>query len=224
MFDTEKARCCGLVMPLPIVLIGAGGHAKVVTEVIRATGAYQIIGCTDPRKDNALTAWGIKYLGTDEILPNLLQTGVTLAAMGMAGFNNTTRRRLYEKVRELGFKFPILCHPAATIASRVVLRDAAIIMAGAVINSDVVIGENVIINTGALIEHDCKIGDSVQIGPGAILCGGVIVEDEAFIGAGACILQGKRIGRGAVIGAGAVVIDHILPGMTVAGNPARQIS
>ncbi|WP_258359753.1 acetyltransferase [Moorella sulfitireducens (nom. illeg.)] len=208
-------------MPLPIVLIGAGGHAKVVADIIRKTGAYEIIGCTDPRKDNALISWGIKYLGTDEILPDLLQTGVNQAAMGLAGFNNTIRRRLYEKIRELGFIFPVLSHPAASIAPGVRLSEAAIIMAAAVINPDVTVGENVIINTGAIIEHDCIIGHSAQIGPGAILCGGVIIEEGAFIGAGACIIQGKRIGRGAIIGSGAIVIEDVPAGVTVVGNPAR---
>ncbi len=208
-------------MPLPIVLIGAGGHAKVVADIIKKTGAYEIIGCTDPRKDNALISWGIKYLGTDEILPELLQTGVTRAAMGMAGFNNNIRRRLFEKVQEWGFDFPVLRHSAANIAPEVRLSEAAIIMAAAVINPDATIGKNVIINTGAIIEHDCIIGHSAQIGPGAILCGGVTIERGAFIGAGACIIQGKKIGQDAIIGSGAVVIKDVPAGVTVVGNPAK---
>lgn len=208
-------------MPLPIVLIGASGHAKVVADIIRKTGAYEIIGCTDTRKDNALISWGIKYLGTDEILPELLQTGVTRAAMGMAGFNNNIRRRLFEKVQEWGFNFPVLCHPAAVVATDAILSNGVVIMAGVVINPAVVVAPNVIINTGAIIDHGCRIGHSAQVAPGAILCGDVIVDEEAFIGAGACIIQGKRIGRGAIVGAGAVVIDDVPAGVSVVGNPAR---
>ncbi|MGI9862424.1 acetyltransferase [Moorella naiadis] len=208
-------------MSLPIVIVGAGGHAIVVSEIIQATGNYEIIGCTDPRQDNALADLGIKYLGGDDVLPAVKRAGVDMAAMGMAGFNNDYRRKLYEKVLSLGFNFPVLRHPAAIIASGATLGNGVVIMAGAVINPAVTVGANVIINTGAIIEHGCRIGHSAQVGPGAILCGSVIVAEEAFIGAGACVIQGKRIGRGAIVGAGAVVIDDVPAGATVAGNPAR---
>ncbi|MBE3573279.1 MAG: acetyltransferase [Moorella humiferrea] len=210
-------------MPLPIVLIGGGGHARVVAGIIELIGTYCIIGFTELRQESLLGVCGLSYLGNDEVLPELIGKGITNAAIGVAGFNNNWRRELYNRCLQLGFDLPALCHPRAIVARDVLIGGGTVIVAGSIINPGVTINENVIINTGAIVEHDCRIGHSAQIGPGAILCGNVTVGEEAFIGAGACIIQGVNVGAGAFIGAGAVVTKDVPPGVTVAGNPARII-
>lgn len=212
-------------MPLsPIVLIGAGGHASVVADIILKAGAYQLIGYTAPAKSESKSHWGFKYLGDDSVLPSLLKQGIGMAALGVGGTgDNRPRCKLYEQIRNLGFFFPPLIHPSATVAEGISLGDGSVIAPGAIINPGAKIGNNVIINSGAIVEHDCSLEDHVHIAPGAVLCGDVRVGSLAHVGAGAVVIQGITIGEGAVIGAGTVVAHSVQPWTVVAGNPGRVI-
>lgn len=217
-------NCCkGDMMDLiSLVIVGAGGHAGVVVDIVNLSGRFKVIGCTDVDKNNRLTSYGITYLGKDNVLSGLLKKGINHAALGVAGFNNEFRMNLYTKIRVLGFQFPVLQHPNSTMAKTVEIGQGSVIMANSVINPGAKIEENVIINSGAVVEHDCYLSHSAQIGPGAILCGGVKVGARAFVGAGACIKQDIRIGEAAIIGTGSVVLQDVMPGTTVVGNPAHK--
>ena len=209
---------------LPIVIIGGGGYAKVVANIILKLCKYRVVGYTAPEEQLPVRQLGIKYLGDDSILPILLEQEVTLAALAVGSIGeNRLRAKLYERIRNLGFSFPPLIHPAAIVASDIILSEASVIGPGAVINPGVEIGVNVIVNSAAVVEHDCFIGKHVHISPGAVICGGVQVGDLAHVGAGAVAIQGLRIGEGAVIGAGAVVLHDVEPWTVVAGNPGRVI-
>ncbi len=204
----------------PIVIIGAGCHARVVVEIILMTKKFKPVGCVDPQPENILTRDELPYLGNDSIIANLPDKLLKYAAMGMAGFNNLKRKTLYEYCLYNGFEFPVFKHPGSIVSRTARLGPATVVMAGSIINTRAVIEENVIINSGAIVEHDCLIGHSAQIGPGAVLCGEVAVKEKAFIGAGARIIQGITIGESALIGAGAVVTRDIPAGVTAFGNPA----
>lgn len=209
---------------LPIIIIGGGGHAKVVMDIILKSSKYHVVGYTAPKDHIPVMRSGIKYLGDDSILPILLKQGVTLAALAIGSVGeNRLRAKLYERIHKFGFSFPPLVHPSAIMATDVLISEASIIGPGAVINPDVEIGVNVIVNSAVVIEHDCFIGKHVHISPGAVICGGVRVGDLAHVGAGAVIIQGLSIGEGAVIGAGAVVLHDVEPWSVVAGNPGRVI-
>lgn len=212
-------------MNLPlIVVVGAGGHAAIVAEIILKSKKYQIVGHTAPEKPLTLPRPGFEYLGDDSVLPSLQRRGVTLAALGVGGVgDNRLRSRLYERVCSFGFSFPPLIHPAATVADGVLHAAGLVVAPGAVINPGVTVGVNTIINSAAVVEHDCLVGEHVHVAPGAVLCGGVRVGSLAHIGAGAVIIQGITLGEGAIVGAGAVVIDNVEPWVTVAGNPAKVI-
>lgn len=209
---------------IPIVIIGAGGHASVISDIIKKQGRYCIIGYTVPGEQPSAASWGYKYLGNDTVLPELLQDGIKLAALGVGGTgNNRPRSKLYEQIRALGFSFPVLSHPAAIVSGNVFLGDGTVIAPGAVVNPGVETGVNVIINSGSMIEHVTSIGDHVHVSPGAIICGGVRIGRLAHVGAGAVVIQGVSIGEGAVVGAGAVVLHDVESWTVVAGNPARGI-
>lgn len=208
----------------PIVIIGAGGHASVVADVIMSSRQYRICGCVDKTPQNRLADLGITYLGDDEALPALALAGVQLAAMGLGGLENEIRWRLFGLASEIGFCFPPLVHPSAVVGTSASLGRGSIVMAGAVLSTGVLVGDNVIINTSASVDHDCVLGDSSHIAPGAVLCGGVTIGDKAFVGAGACIIQGVMVGADSVIGAGAVVVHDVPPGAKVVGNPARFLN
>ncbi|SFQ96911.1 acetyltransferase [Desulfoscipio geothermicus] len=209
---------------IPIVIIGAGGHAAVIADIIQKQGRYGIIGYTAPRERSPAASWGYNYLGDDSILPNLLQKDITLVALGVGGTgDNRPRSQLYEQIRALGFSFPVLSHPTAIVSGNVILGNGTVIAPGAVVNPGVETGKNVIINSGAVIEHDSSIGDHVHVAPGTVICGDVRVGRLAHVGAGAVIIQRVKIGEGAIIGAGAVVLRDVEPWTVVAGNPARVI-
>lgn len=197
-------------MKLPLVLIGAGGHAKVALSLARAAG-WTVLGVCDPdlaRQD--LREWrGLRVLGGDEALADVDPTQVGL----LNGIGQTVgggpRQRLFDELTQRGFRFLALVHPAATVDPSVALDDGVQVMAGAIVQADSRIGCNTIVNTGASVDHDCTVGPHVHIAPGATLCGSVRVDDGAFVGAGATVVQGLHIGSRAFVQAGAVLVRDL---------------
>lgn len=208
----------------PLVLLGAGGHARVLAALARAAGR-PVLGVCDPAlAASAVSRWeDLDVLGDDGALDGLPPDRVTLMlGVGQLAVG-TLRERLYAAWRARGYDFPALVHPTAWVAPGVVLGDGVQVMAGAVLQPGCEIGENSIINTRAGVDHDCGIGRDVHVAPGATLCGTVTVEDGAFIGAGATVIQGLRIGARAVVGAGVTLVRDLAPTTTVlgAGNRLR---
>lgn len=208
-----------------VIGLGAGGHAKVVLEILQLDRRLVVVGLLDA--NDALVGHrvlGVPVLGNDTLLPILAKEGVTHFFVGVGTVGNVEpRRRLYEGALSLGLEPASAIHPRATISPSARLGTGATVMAGAVINAEARLGVNVIVNTGAIIEHDCRVGDHVHVASGARLTGGVQVEPGAFIGAGAIVRQGIKIAAGAIIGAGAVVVKDVEPWTVVAGVPARVL-
>ncbi len=209
---------------LPLVIAGAGGHAKVLADLIAADGRFRIVGATDPApKGPAARLSGMNVIGGDAVLPKLLREGVKHAAVGVGSSPRTApRARLRKELIELGFRVPALAHPRAVVSPGATLGHGVQVMAGAVINPGARVGAGCVVNTGAIVEHDCVLEADAFIGPGAVLGGEVFVGEGAFIGLGARINPGIAIGADAVVGAGAVVIKDVRPGTMVTGVPARE--
>ncbi len=205
-----------------IVILGAGGHAKVLIELIKLVNVYEIYGIIDPLLFKGLEIEGIKILGGDEDLQEVLNKGINNACIGVGSVKDTTiRKSLYEKCKSMGFDIPYLIHPTSYVSKTAKISEGCQIMAGSIIQTKTYIGNNVVVNTGAIIEHDCNIGNHVFIAPGAVISGGVKIEEGSFIGSGAVIIQGIKIGKNAVVAAGAVVVNDVLDGVIVKGVPAR---
>lgn len=194
----------------PLVLLGAGGHAKVLLSLARACG-HDVLGVCDP----SLAAsgdeyWrGIKVLGGDDALEQMDVTQVGLINGVGQTAGGQVRRRLYERWRLHGFRFPVLIHPFAWVDPTAVLAEGVQVMCGAVIQADTTVGGNTIVNTRASLDHDCRVGAHVHLAPGTTVCGGVCLADEAFLGCGATILPGVNIGLGAIVGAGTVALRDV---------------
>jgi sugar O-acyltransferase (sialic acid O-acetyltransferase NeuD family) len=194
-----------------IVIYGAGGHAKAVMEMARAIGAFKIAGIVD---DNAAltgsSVLGIPVLGTREILPQLYEQGLRLAANGVGGIINIgIRISLFELLTNYGFAFPALCHPRATIEASAQVFDGVQVFANAYVGSSAVLHEKCMINTGAIVSHDCEIGSYTHIAPGAMLAGQVRVGAKALVGMGVTTAIGIKIGVGARIGNGAILLADV---------------
>jgi sugar O-acyltransferase (sialic acid O-acetyltransferase NeuD family) len=207
---------------IPLVLLGAGGHAKVMIALARAAG-HKVLGVCDPvLAVHAIASWeNLDVLGDDRVLNELTPGRVALLlGIGHVAAGNL-RERLYASWRVRGYDFPVMLHPTAWVAPGVVLGEGVQVMAGSVIQPGCEIRANSIVNTRASIDHDCFVGSNVHVAPGATLCGSVTVEDGVFIGAGATVIQGLRIGSGAIVGAGVTVVRDLPPCTTIIGAPNR---
>jgi UDP-perosamine 4-acetyltransferase len=208
-----------------VVGLGAGGHAAVVVDILRASG-NDVIGLLDP--DTSLkgaSVEGAPVLGGDELLAQLRDRDVEGFFVGVGSTGNAAaRRRLYTLGREAGLVPIAAVHPGAVVAGSATLAAGVTVMAGAVINPRARLGENAIVNTAAVVDHDCIIGDHAHVAPGAVLGGGVVLGEAAHVGIGAVVREQCAIGAAAVVGAGAVVISDVPGGLTVVGIPARVLS
>ncbi|MDI3540976.1 MAG: hypothetical protein PWP66_514 [Thermosediminibacterales bacterium] len=206
-----------------IVLVGGGGHCKVIIDIVKSTGEFEIVGITD-KKDIGGNLLEIPILGNDTILYDLLQKGIEYAFVSVGAIDNLVfRNRLYKMLKEIGFKVPTLIHKNAVVSEYAVVEEGTCVMPNAVINAGAHTGKNSVINTSAIVEHDCIIGDNCHISPGAKLGGGSKVGDNSHIGMGAVVIHNISIGSNTTIGAGAVVINDIGDNVVAVGVPAKVI-
>ncbi len=206
-----------------IVLIGGGGHCKVVISIIKKLGNFEIAGIVDNYKAGSFIS-GIKVIGTDDDLKDIYQSGIHDALITVGSTkDNTKRYTLFNMAREIGYNFPVIISPEAVVDKTIRIDEGTVIMPGSIINIDSSIGKNCIINTGAIIEHDCKIGNHCHIAPGVHISGAVNIDELSFIGIGVTIIQGITIGKNVIIGAGSVAIKDIPENVIAVGNPAKIV-
>ncbi len=203
----------------PLVVYGAGGHGKVVAEILLA-GGQQIVGFLD---DNpALTGSVVIGFPVFRAAEWLRENAGAQVALGIG--NNSQREHAAHQITTFGRELITAIHPSAIVARSAKVDSGVVIMPAAALNAECNIGDGVIINTGAIVEHDVKIGRYAHLAPRSVLGGGVEIGDFAQIGIGAVVLPSRHIDDHAVIGAGAVVIDDIPSGAVAYGSPARVCS
>ena len=207
---------------MDVILVGAGGHGKVVLDILQCMGGHRVVGFldADPQLHGTQIA-GVPVLGGINQLLKIRQQKIRSALIAIG--DNRVRQQYAKEAQDSGFELITAIHPRATIAKSATIGKNVVIAAGAVICTEARIGDSTIINTSAVIDHECVIGQAVHVAPGALLAGRVMVEDLAFIGMGAKIIQCLTIGDHATVGAGAVVRADVKAGATVVGVPARQI-
>lgn len=194
-----------------LVLIGGGGHCKSVLDAALAMQAFSEIVITDPVLPTGTEVLsGCRVIGTDDLLPKLRQRGFAWAfiTVGNVGVS-PLRRKLATMAEELGFQFPVIIDPTATISTTASIASGSFIGKHAVINADAKIGFHCIINTGVIIEHECSVGDYSHVSVGAVLCGNSHVGSESFIGAGSTVIQGVKIGNRVIVGANSTVLADV---------------
>jgi UDP-perosamine 4-acetyltransferase len=204
----------------PLVIVGAGGHAKVVIEIVRSLALYQIVGLLAADR-TPRTVLDEPVIGSDADLPSLLRVGVTAAFVAIG--DNRTRQKVAARVRAEGFSLINAISPAATVSPTARLGQGIAIMPGAVINAAARIDDLAIVNTGACVDHDCQVGEAAHVGPRSVLAGNVKVGKLSFLGAGSAVIPNTMIGQAALIGAGACVVRDIPDHAVAIGVPARVI-
>lgn len=201
-----------------LLIFGAGGHAKVVSDCAREEYPRQIM--LSGTGDEAKTDW--------HDIPVISQSTKTLAEwknlcpVAFVAIGNPARRSaVLLSLEAAGFTLVSLIHPSAAVSSSVQLGPGTLICPKAVVNADAQVGKGCIINTGAIVEHDCKIGNFSHVSPGAVLGGGVVLGEFCLICLSAAISDHVEIGGDSTVGAGAAVLSSIPEHVLAGGVPAR---
>ncbi len=208
-----------------LLVLGGGGHGKVVADVARACG-YTLVGFADAdlaKLETVVEPGGVHVVVTQDVLLRAVRNAGPLPAgaerVALAVGQNRVRQELAQLLGQICLT--ALLHPSAVISPSATIGRGSVVLPMAVVNANATIGAAVIVNTAAVVEHDCIIADGVHISPRAVLASGVHVRERSWIGAGATVIQGIQIGADTVIGAGAVIIRNVPDGVTVVGNPGR---
>ena len=220
--------CCGhstievVSVPEPrrVLLIGAGGHARVCVDALLDMGDVVIVGAVS-RDGSTIAGLGVAPCWPEADLAEALdRTGASACCVAIG--DNATRRRFIDELVERGSPLASAISASAIVSRTATLGAGVQLIAGSVVNAATTVGDGAIINTNATVDHDCVIGRYAHIAPGAVLGGAVTVGDEAMIGLGARVLPGVTVGDRAIVGAGAVVTRDVEADTVVVGVPARS--
>lgn len=196
-----------------LIIIGAGGHGKVIADNALKNG-YQSICFVDDREKGDVM--GLPVIGTSEEISHL-NDGNTDFIIGIG--NNAVRKAIAEKYK---VNWVSIVHPSAQIAWNAKIGKGTVVLANAVINACASVGEHCIINTGAIVEHDNVIENYVHISPNAALGGTVHIGMNSHIGIGATVINNIDVCADCMIGAGAVVVKNIVEKGTYVGIPTKR--
>lgn len=205
-----------------IIVIGAGGHCRVILSILRYYKRFNVIGIADrnlSNKGQEISGSIIKYSWRD--FTRIYEGGTKNAVIAVG--DNTERKALFLKLSNIGFRIPTIIHPTAIIEKDAVVGDGSVICMGAKIGTKVSIGRNCVVYTGAILDHEVQLRDHSYISPGSNIAGRVVIGEGSFIGLGSTIKERITIGNNVVVGAGSVIIRDIPDNSTVAGVPAKNI-
>lgn len=202
-----------------LLILGAGGHGKVVADAAMASGDFSSISFLDDAFPDISEVSGWKVTGKPADINKQSSEFSAVVAFG----DNILRSKWHDKLVEQNIEVATILHPGSVVAEGVKLGEGTVLMAGSVINTDSVVGKGCIINTGSTIDHDNQIGDFVHISPGTHLGGGVHIGAYTWIGIGSSVAHNISIGEKSTVGAGSVVLNNIKSCTTVGGCPAKEL-
>ena len=209
-------------MGKPIIIIGAGDHAKVLLDILLEQ-KKKVIGLTDKNISKGTKIYGVPIIGDDDVILQFQPQEIMLVN-GIGSVKSLDlRTNVFNIFKEKGYSFTSVIHKSAIVSKRAKLDEGVQIMPGVIINAETHVGEDTIINTKTSIDHGCNIGNHVHIAPGCTLSGCVVIGDGVHVGTGSSIIQGIKIGKNVLVGAGSMVIDSFEDGAKICGIPARTM-
>lgn len=204
-----------------LLIVGAGGHGKVVADAALQQAGWKKVAFLDDAYPETDRAIGLAVLGKTDLAERLLSDFPdAVVAIG----NAEIRLDLLERLEHLGFRLPVIQHPEATVSPYARVQAGSVIFAQGVINPDAKLGQGCIVNTAATIDHDCRLAAGVHVAPGAHVGGGVRIGRKSWIGIGACVREYIAIGEHVTVAAGAAVVSDVPDHQIVAGVPAITVS
>ena len=204
-----------------LLILAAGGHAKVVAETALAAGVASRIAFLDDRPLPPVLGWPVLGRLDQALEPSIQEQFPTaLVAIG----HSSTRMCWIARLQAAGYQLPLLIHPSAWISPSAQIGPGSVVFAQAAVQAQARIGTGAILNTSCSVDHDVQLADGVHICPGARLAGEVQVGARSWIGIGASVIQQVRIGADVTVGAGAAVVRDLPDGVTAVGVPARVLS
>jgi sugar O-acyltransferase (sialic acid O-acetyltransferase NeuD family) len=210
----------GMQSMTDIIIVGAGGHSKVVADAAARAG-FTIKGFVDDRANTAPLP-GYRLIGSITDLADLgFFDGAVkfLIAIG----DNRTRMQVVEELALPAGRYATVIDPSAVVSRYASIAEGSVVLQGAIVNAGAEVGQHAILNTGCTVDHDCRIGDYAHVSPGANLAGGVAVGEGAHVGVGACAIPGCSIGAWSLVGAGAAVVRDIPVKCVAIGVPAKVV-
>ena len=203
-----------------LLIIGGGGHGRVVADCAQACGRWRQIRLLDDRYPELPRAGRWQVVGTSAEWPRFSDGQVdVLVGIG----DNASRLGLQRELEDAGCHLPALVHPRAWVSPDASIGAGSVVFAGGMVNIGAHLGDAVIVNTGATVDHDCILAEGVHLSPGVHLGGNVTIGPRSWLGLGAVVRNGVVIGSDAMIGAGAAVVSDLADGITVVGVPARPV-
>lgn len=204
-----------------LLIVGAGGHARVVADAAYCSGAWDKVVMIDDRYPALTSSGGVPVIDSLKAMDSLkAEWPHALIAVG----RNELRLSLQDQLEDMGYQLATVIHPSAQVAGDVVIGDGSVLLANSVVNTGARLGRAVILNTAATIDHDCLLGDGVHLSPGVHLAGNVAIGDRTWLGIGSSVVNDCTIGPDVVVGAGGVVIADLPNGVTALGVPAKAVS
>jgi len=207
-----------------LIIVGAGGHAHSIVDVVESRDDYRIRGFVDFCAERSDKFSGYEVLGTLEDLERLMKTQP--CDLFVAVGDNFQRHRLYKEIKERSpdAKFAVLIHSNAYLSPRASTGEGSVLMAGAVVSSGCQMGRGVIINTNSTVDHDGLVCDFVSLAPGVSVGGNVNIGERSSIGLGAKIIHKIDIGSDVCVGAGSLVLKSIeRDSVVVYGSPSNIV-
>lgn len=204
----------------PLLILGAGGHSRVLAETALAAGITTELAFLDDRPLGPVLGWPLLGPLALALSPELRQQWPQAAvAIGHAA----TRLQWLAQLEAHGYALPAIVHPSVVVSPSARIGPGSALLAGAVLQTGAQLGRGVILNSASSVDHDCQLADGVHICPGAHLAGEVRVGARSWIGIGACVIQQVQIGAVVTVGAGAAVVRSLADGVTAVGVPAHVI-
>lgn len=206
-----------------IVIWGAGGHAKVVADIVRRGSQLEVAGFLDDASPGRVDTefYGAPIYDDAIRLSELLSSGIRQIVIAIG--DNESRLRKADLARQAGFVLPAIIDPAAIVSASAGLDEGVVVGPGAIVNADTSLARCVIVNSGAIVEHDCKISEGAHIASGATLAGHVSVGSCSLVGVGATVRDRIQIGQSSIVGAGSVVVHDVPDNAVAYGVPARVV-
>ncbi|MCT0201797.1 MULTISPECIES: acetyltransferase [Synechococcaceae] len=209
---------------LPVLLIGAGGHARSVLAMLLRHRGFTPVGLIDSFQPQGPGLDGVPIIGTEADVPALceqLRVRHLMVAIG----DNTQREAMAQRLAAScpNAVFPALIDPTAVVATGVRIGAGVVLLAQAHVGPGSELGDGVLLNTMASLDHDTQVGSFASLAPGVITGGRVILGPRSFLGLGVQLLQGVHVGADTVVGAGSLVLDSLPSGVMAYGRPAKVV-